>query len=129
MLLSNNWNDANASSGLNSRLAFNTTYNTAILSGFMPSGWTPPGGDAPYGFSGGAINFPRFLEQWTGRSCNYYGSMVEIFNSTTFTGEWDTGNIYNPPNRRWSFDTLFSTNPPPGSPDAVVMARGSWAKF
>ena len=56
-------------------------------------------------------------------------SLARGKNSTTFTGEWDTGNIYNPPNRRWSFDTLFSTNPPPGSPDAVVMTRGSWAKF
>ncbi len=128
MLLSNNWNDANASLGLSSRPATNTTYNTAIMSGFMPSGWTPPSG-APYGYSGGAINFPRFLETWNNRSCTYYGSMVELFESKVFTGEWDTGNIYAPPKRRWNFDTLFSSSPPPGSLDAVVITRGSWAKF
>ena len=129
MLLSNNWNDANASLAIGNRLASNTTYNTAIMSGFMPSGFMPSGGGAQYGYSGGAINFPRFLERWTGKSCTYYGSMVELFQSKIFTGEWDTGNIYNPPARRWNYDTLFSTTPPPGGVDAVVLARGSWAKF
>ncbi|MEP6636796.1 MAG: hypothetical protein ABJB97_08730 [Acidobacteriota bacterium] len=128
MLLSNNWNDANASLAIGSRLAANTTYNTAIMSGFMPSGFMPSSG-AQYGYSGGAINFPRFLERWTGTSCTYYGSMVELFQSKTFTGEWDTGNIYNPPARRWNYDTMFSSTPPPGAVDAVVIARGSWAKF
>lgn len=128
MLLSNSWDDANASLALASRVAANTTYNTAIMSGFMPSGWTPPSG-APYGYSGGAINFPRFLETWNAKSCTYYGSMVELFESKVFTGEWDTGNIYAPPKRLWNFDTLFSSTPPPGSLDAVVITRGSWAKF
>ena len=129
MLLSNNWNDSNASLDVGSRVASNTTYNTAIMSGFMPSGFMPSGGGAQYGYSGGAINFPRFLERWTGKSCTYYGSMVELFQSKIFTGEWDTGNIYNPPARRWNYDTLFSSTPPPGGVDAVVLARGSWAKF
>ncbi len=128
MLLSNNWNDSNASLALGSRIASNTTYNTAIMSGFMPSGFEPATG-AQFGYSGGAINFPRFLEKWTGQSCTYYGSMVELFQSKVFTGEWDTGNIYNPPKRRWNYDTLFSTSPPPGAVDAVVVTRGSWAKF
>ncbi len=128
MLLSNSWNDANASLAVSSRPASNTTYNTAIMSGFMPSGFQPTSG-AQYGYSGGAINFPRFLERWTGKSCTYYGSMVELFQSKIFTGEWDTGNIYAPPARRWNYDTLFSSTPPPGAVDAVVIARGSWAKF
>ncbi len=128
MLLSNSWKDANASLALGSRVASNTTYNTAIMSGFMPSGFKPTSG-GQYGYSGGAINFPRFLEKWTGQSCTYYGSMVELFQSRVFTGEWDTGNIYNPPNRRWNYDTMFTNSPPPGAVDAVVIARGSWAKF
>ncbi len=77
MLLSNNWNDSNSSLALGSRIASNTTYNTAIMSGFMPSGFKPTTG-AQYGYSGGAINFPRFLEKWTGKSLTYYGSMVEL---------------------------------------------------
>jgi hypothetical protein len=129
MLLSNSWSDSNASLDVGSRNASNTTYNTAIMSGFMPSGFMPSGGGAQYGYSGGAINLPRFLERWTGKSCTYYGSMVELFQSRIFTGEWDTGNIYNPPNRRWNYDTLFSSTPPPGGVNAVLLARGSWAKF
>ncbi len=131
MLLSNNWSDSKASSSVGSRVASNTTYNMAILAGFMPSGYDPDGTGpkAPYGYSGGANNFPRFLETWTNKTCTYYGSMVELFQSTTFTGKWDTGSIYAPPLRRWNFDTNFSTTPPPGSLDAVAIVRGGWMRF
>lgn len=128
MLLSNNWNDSNANKSLSSRTAANTTYNMAILSGFMPSGFQPPVG-ARYGYSGGAINFPRFLEDWDSKYCTYFGSMVELFQSKTFTGEWDTGVIYRPPDRQFNFDTNFRTTPPPGSLNASSWSRGSWAKF
>lgn len=128
MLLSNSWNDSNANKSLSSRSASHTTYNMAILSGFMPSGYTPPTG-AQYGYSGGAINYPRFLEDWSDQSCTYFGSMVELFQSKTFTGEWDTGVIYRPPNRRFNFDTNFTTTPPPGTLNASSWCRGSWAKF
>lgn len=128
MLLSNAWSDSKASQEVSSRVASNTTYNTAIMAGFMPSGWQPPSGSA-YGYSGGANNYPRFLETWTGKSCTYFGSMVELFESKVFTGEWDTGVIYRPPNRRWNYDPNFADNPPPGSVDAVVMTRGTWARL
>ena len=128
MLLSNSWSDSKASSDVSSRTASNTTYNTAIMAGFMPSGWQPSSGSA-YGYSGGANNYPRFLETWTGKSCTYYGSMVELFESKIFTGEWDTGVIYRPPSRRWNFDPKFADNPPPGSLDAVVMTRGTWSRL
>ena len=49
--------------------------------------------------------------------------------SKTFTGKWDTGNIYSPPARRWNFDTNFSTKSPPGGLNSVVYTRGTWAKF
>ncbi len=131
VLLSNSWSDANASLAVTSRNASNTTYNVAILAGFMPSGYDPdgPGGVAAYGYSGGANNFPRFLENWTNKSCTYFGSMVELFQSKVFTGKWDTGVIYRPPNRRWNFDNTFINNPPPGSLDAVAITRGGWSKY
>ena len=128
MLLSNSWNDANASSSVASRVASNTTYNMAIMAGFMPSGYQPTSG-AQYGYSGGAGNFSRFLETWSGKSCTYYGSMVELFQSGVFTGKWDTGNIYSPPLRRYNFDNNFSNTPPPGGTDAAVYTRGAWSKF
>ncbi len=128
MLLSNNWNDSNANKTLTSRQATHTTYNMAIMAGFMPSGYQPASG-AQYGFSGGAINYPRFLEDWSNESCTYYGSMVELFQSKTFTGEWDTGVIYRPPNRCFNFDTNYTTTPPPGTLNATSWSRGSWAKY
>ena len=128
MLLSNSWQDANSSLDLTARPASNTTYNTAIVSGFMPSGYQPATG-AQYGYSGGANNFPRFLENWNSQYCTYYGSMVELFQSKTFTGRWDTGVIYRPPLRRWNFDTSFRTTPPPGSLDGTSWSRGTWARY
>ena len=128
MLLSNGWNDANSSLALANRAATNTTYNTAIVSGFMPSGYTPPSG-SQYGYSGGGNNFPRFLENWSSRYCNYFGSMVQLYQSKTFTGRWDTGVIYRPPTRCWNFDTNYRSSPPPGTLDAASWTRGSWAKY
>jgi len=126
--LSNNWADANASLSLTNRPASNTTYNVAIMGGFMPSGHQPASG-SQYGYSGGANNFARFLENWDGDYCTYYGSMVELYQSKVATGEWDTGVIYRPPLRRWNFDINYRSVAPPGSPDAVSWSRGTWAKW
>jgi hypothetical protein len=74
--------------------------------------------------SGGAVNFPRFLEIWNleglESSWNYAGSFVPIFNSSQALSQWenDTAVIYMPPRRNWSFDLTFR-NPnqiPPGTP-------------
>ena len=127
-ILSNNWKDSNSSSALSGRQASNTTVNTAIVAGFLPSGWVNELG-AQYGYSGGLNNFPRFLETWSGDTFTYNGSMIELFTSKIATGEWDTGNIYSPPNRNWNFDSQFVDNPPPGSLDAVTISRGSLARF
>lgn len=127
-ILSNNWSDSNSSKALSSRQATNTTVNTAIISGNIPSGWVNEYG-VQYGYSGGFNNFPRFLEDWGGNTFTYYGSMVQLYTSKIFTGEWDTGNIYAAPNRRWNFDASFVDNPPPGSLDVVTISRGSLLQF
>ena len=128
MLLSNSWDDTNSALPVTNRNASNTTYNTAIVSGFMPSGFQPTPG-SQYGYSGGGNNFPRFLENWSSQYCTYYGSMVQLYQSKTFTARWDTGVIYRPPNRCWNFDTNYRNSPPPGSLDAVAWTRGTWAKY
>jgi hypothetical protein len=127
-ILSNSWNDGNSSYALSSRQAADTTVNTAIVAGFLPSGWINENG-AQYGYSGGLNNFPRFLENWSNDTFTYNGSMIELFTSQVATGEWDTGNIYSPPHRDWNFDSRFIDNPPPGSLDAVTVSRGSLARF
>ena len=128
-ILSNAWNDANSSADLSARTATNTTVNTAIVAGFLPSGWRNPATGAQYGYSGGLNNFPRFLENWGGQTFTYTGSMIELFTSQVNIGEWDTGAIYRPPIRVWNFDGNFVENPPPGSLDAVSIGRGALARF
>ncbi len=128
-ILSNGWNDANSSSTISSRPAANTTVNTAIVTGNIPSGWDDNGTVAPYGYSGGFNNFPRFLETWSGKGFTYFGSMVQLFSSQTFTGRWDTGAIYSPPTRAWNFDTALLTNPPPGSLSVVTRSRGKLTRY
>jgi hypothetical protein len=59
MVLSNNWSDTNASSGVSSRTASNTTLNTALIGGYIPS--TAGAANGRSGFSGGMNNFPRLL--------------------------------------------------------------------
>jgi len=122
-LLSNSWNDANSSSGTSSRVATNTTFNTAFLSGIVPT--APVGGDGSY--SGGAENFPRFLEDWSHAIITYYGSMVELYLSKQATGEWGKANVYVPPTRHWYFDANFKVKPPPGSLMVYSYAKGQWA--
>ncbi len=121
-ILSNSWTDANSFSGTSSRVATNTTVNTAILSGIVPT--APVGGDGSY--SGGAENFPRFLEDWSHATFTYYGSMVELYQSQQSIGEWGKANVYVPPTRRWYFDVNFKVHPPPGSLMLYSYVKGRW---
>ena len=123
MVLSNSWNDSNSTAALSGRVASHTTVNTGILSGIVPTNYQNSGV-----YSGGPHNFPRFLETWSGKDFTYMGSMLQTFNSQQFTGIYDTGNIYSPPGRKWSFDSLFRTQPPPGTLQSVVYSRGRWER-
>ena len=69
------------------------------------------------------------MENWGSKYCTYFGSMVELYQSKSFTARWDTGVIYRPPNRCWNFDTNYRSSPPPGTLDAASWTRGSWAKY
>lgn len=122
-LLSNSWNDANSSLGTSSRVATNTTFNSALLSGIVPT--APVGGDGSY--SGGAENFPRFLEDWSSATITYYGSMVELYKSQQSAGEWGKANVYVPPTRHWYFDKNFKVKPPPGTLMVYGYSKGQWA--
>ncbi len=117
-LLSNSWSDANSGTV---PTASPTTFNTAIVSGMVP---TNTYGDGAY--SGGAENFPRFLENWTNQTLTYYGSMVELYKSQQSTGEWGKANVYVPPTREWFFDNNFKMTPPPGSLMVYSYIKGRW---
>ena len=86
------------------------------------------GGDGTY--SGGAENFPRFLEVWgSDNSLTYYGSMIQLWHSKQSTGKWGSDNVYDPPKRQWYFDTNFKTTPPPGSLMLYSYIKGKWSLF
>ena len=123
-VLSGSWSDANSNKSLSSRPASDTTVNAAFLAGIVPS-------NGSY-YSGGVENFPRFLEDWSGHTLTYNGSMVVMFPSQIGTGFWKgTGslyNIYNPPTRNWNFDVNFSdpNKLPPMTPRVSTAIRGQW---
>jgi hypothetical protein len=130
-ILSNNWDDSKAASSVTARVATNTTVNAGLITGNVPTDYNNSGNP-----SGGVHNLPRFLEMWLdpGKSYQevnftYYGSMIQLFQSKSFTGLWYTNNIYWPPNRIWNFDTLFKTNPPRGSVQATQFSRGRWERL
>jgi hypothetical protein len=123
-VLSGNWNDANSTKGLSSRVAANTTVNAAFLAGIVET-------DSAFGgYSGGVENYPRFLEKWDGKQLTYNGSMVVLFPSAIAKAKWKYGDpVYTAPMRDWAFDTNFSdpTKLPPGSPMVRLMVRGTWS--
>jgi hypothetical protein len=126
-ILSNQWNNSNSSKALSSRPANDTTVNAALLTGIVP---TTSGS-----YSGGLENLPRFLEDWSGHTFTYSGSMIVMFPSVYATGLWQgtgsTFDIYNPPTRNWAFDQNFK-NPlklPPATPSSRVIIRAQWASI
>ncbi len=118
MILSNAWSDLNSGLDMSSRNAVPTTMNSAIVSGQVLT--------TNSAASGGAHNFPRFLENWGGDNFTYHGSMCELYASTHFTGTYGKGNVYSPPNRRWFFDDNFLSSAPPGNLRSTTYSRGRW---
>ena len=126
-ILSPNWSDSyTATNTLSSRGATNATVNAAFMSGIVG---TTKVGDVGH-YSGGVENFPRFLENWSGSTLTYNGSMVVMFNSRQATNFWvSPGTYYNPPTRKWAFDKNFLEGGklPPNTPQVRKLDRGQWS--
>lgn len=123
-VLSVNWTDAKSTASLGQRSAASTTVNAAFLSGIVPT-TTAYGGH----YSGGVENFPRFLEDWSGKTFTYNGSMVVMFPSQFAASYWIApGTYYNPPNRQWAFDHNFLDyrKLPPCTPLVRKLIRAQW---
>ncbi|MEP6667975.1 MAG: hypothetical protein ABJF10_02415 [Chthoniobacter sp.] len=121
-ILSNKWSDGNSTAGLTSgsRNPSNTTVNTAIVAGNVPT--------TTSAYSGGLENFPRLLENWTSSLyLTIHGSFSLLYDSEQATGVWqNTGNYYNAPSRRWFFDTTLQDKNPPGFPVAYAYSMAAW---
>jgi hypothetical protein len=89
---------------MSSRTAANTTVNAALVSGNVPSGTS---GST---YSGGGENFVRYLEDWTGKTFTYYGSMLNLYLSKQAVGPWGIGGYYQPPSQYWYFDSQLSVD-------------------
>jgi hypothetical protein len=99
-----------------------TTVNAAIMTGNVPT--TDPSTGANY--SGGLENFPRFLENWTGKTFTYGGSLTCLWESRRATGQWVYGSPrYTAPNRNW-FYNMDPNNMPPGTPRVRNLQRIQW---
>ncbi len=130
ILLSNNWDDrlsllgstGNTSpSHYTNKTAANTYYRLAIASGknmtfTYPSVWATKN---DMGTDGGIHNFLHLIENWSGYTTNYKGSMASLYYSTYNTGFYKCCvAVYNNGTRNFSFDADFK-NPaglPPGTP-------------
>jgi hypothetical protein len=117
-ILSNAWSDSNSTLGIGSRVASNTTVNTAVIAGNVPS-------SRANDYSGGIENFMRFHENWSNKYFTIYGTLAALYNSNEAVRPWK-GASYNPPNRRWYYDTNFQDANPPGFRVARVYERGAW---
>lgn len=121
-LLSNAFNDAKTFQFPNkqsSRVASDTGYRFAMITGksipFPKPGW----GVQELGSDGGVHNFMKMLENWSGRELNYRGSMVSLYFSRQAIGIYRAdGNVYGAPTRGYNFDVDFLSPPllPPGTP-------------
>jgi Tfp pilus assembly protein PilX len=124
ILLSNNWSDLNSMANpttMTNRNATTTYYRLAIAGGknmnFPKPGWNGAAND--YGTDGGTHNFLRYLEDWSGQTLNYKGSLVSLYYSTYNTGVYKCcTDVYSPPVRNYSFDADFAlpAGLPPGTP-------------
>jgi hypothetical protein len=129
-VLSNNWvpnnSDTKGNLGAGNRVATDTTVNAAFALG--------PNAESAVGAGNGQVeNVIRFLEHWSGKNFNYNGSIVALWHSLNATGAWrNTGTslpaYYTAPIRNWSYDTLFNSIPPPGTPMGVIITKGQWSQ-
>jgi hypothetical protein len=119
-VLSANWTDANGAKTLSSRVAANTTVNAAIITGIVPTG--------SGSYSGGAENAIRLLEDWTGKTLTFNGSIAVLFYSAVSDAPWGGPEVYNPPTRNWGYDAKLAdlATTPPCMPSARTVFRSDW---
>lgn len=123
-VLSPAWLDSRSSQALGNRIPTNVTINACVMAGHVN---TPNGGT----YSGGLENIFRFLETWSGVTVTFRGSIIDLWFSRLATSPWGQGNVYDPPNRNWAYDTdlLSPANWPPGAPKVHTVQRGSWRQI
>lgn len=130
-LLSNAWNDIrsfvnpynatlsglttqDAQSKYNARQASPTWYRLAVIAGKGLNFQRPTSNTTvdhtDYGTDGGAHNFLRYTENWSGVALNFRGSLVSFYTSRQAVGTYKCCDVvYGAPTRGYNFDTDFLT--------------------
>jgi hypothetical protein len=122
-VLSDGWDDLPAkatSSTVSDRPAINTTLNLAFAAGHTET-------KAGLGYGGGLENLPRLLEDWSGRTMTFRGSMVSLWTSQQTVGSWSMS-YFNAPIRNWAFDPSLAEPllMPPVTPAVRIYIRFGW---
>lgn len=97
------------------------TADTTIRAAIMAGNKNTVG--AQYG--GGLDNFIRLLENWTGRTLTFSGSLACLWQSQQATGNFVGGSssqVFRTPARNWSYGIAFA-NLPPGTPQVRSVQR------
>ncbi|MGB7847219.1 MAG: PilX N-terminal domain-containing pilus assembly protein [Candidatus Acidiferrum sp.] len=134
-LLSDNWNDVNSFTtpyAETNRNAVTTFYRTAVIAGSTPYFSNPSGiVGQDFGTDGGVHNFLRYIENWSGDTLNYKGSIINMFYSRQANGLFKCCNqVYSPPDRGYNFDTNFLTPAllPPRTPLLRDINTTGWTR-
>ena len=119
-LLSRNWQDARSTAATTVRISTNTTYNAVIFAGNHP---TTPG----VNYNGGLENVLRLLEDWTGETLTFRGSIVDLWASEVAIGLW-SGSYYDAPIRDFGYDNIYLLSAPPGIPQVFAVEQLNWSQ-
>jgi hypothetical protein len=117
-LLSNAFNDLGSFQSPHddtsaARNASTTWYRMAVISGkglTFPMPTTNSNDHTDFGTDGGAHNFLRYIENWSGDTLNYRGSIVSFYTNRQAVGVYKCCDVvYQPPTRGYHFDSDFLT--------------------
>lgn len=132
-LLSANFDDADMQDSWDDDLnnATFTEISTAIITGIVPTKVNASGNGQDNQWAGGVHNFVRFLEDWSGDTYRYRGSIVSLFESEVSKGPWYQHEYeywYNFPARDIGYHQYFAGGKfPPGLPVLRTVRRISVA--
>jgi hypothetical protein len=107
-----------------------TTVRAAVLGGTDKTGGEEgTGGKWKGTYNGGLENYPRFHEDWGGKTFTYAGSFVSLGTPQFKDGKWG-GGYYSAPNRVWQYEEAYNNaaNLPPLSPRATYLAQGGFTR-
>jgi len=118
-VLSSNFDDTEGTLPKEDRDATSTIINAAIITGNQPA--------SASSYTGGAENIIHFLEDWSGESLTFTGSLVNLWSSKQSLGSYSTA-YFSAPHLIWSYDQMFdyAISSPAGVPTIELLLRTGW---